>query len=264
MKIRHLLALTCALPFSLHTHAELSEEFLYSAPKVQLYMTYAEFKMGHYEQAKEMWDSIGGKGIGEANFNLGILYEQGLGVEKNLTTARDKYLTAARHGSRAGAYQVGLMHSHSPDLVDEATARQWLTVAAIDGDEDAQALLAKMDGKEQAETPMGRVRSAISKGNIEQAIQQLEQLTANDHPPAAALTQLGWLYESGLGVERDIDKAAQLFEQAASAGDAKAQYAIAIMYRTGVGREQDENQATKWLKAAAAQDYAPAIAQLQQ
>ncbi|TNE95326.1 MAG: sel1 repeat family protein, partial [Gammaproteobacteria bacterium] len=101
-KTRYVL-LTLLIAAQAQAETELPEEFQAAEPRMQLYMAYAEFKMAHYETAREMWLHITGKGSGEAAFNLGILYEQGMGVERDLTKARDYYLLAAEKGSRAGA-----------------------------------------------------------------------------------------------------------------------------------------------------------------
>ncbi|MDQ3195732.1 MAG: sel1 repeat family protein, partial [Pseudomonadota bacterium] len=49
-------------------------------PVIGNYKGYAEFKMGHYETARVIWEALAKRGNGEANFNLGTLYEDGLGV----------------------------------------------------------------------------------------------------------------------------------------------------------------------------------------
>ena len=48
----------------------------------------------------------------------------------------------------------------------------------------------------------------------------------------------------------------------AVAGDAEAQYAVAVMYRTGKGQPLDREQSLIWLKRAAGQNYPAAMAAL--
>jgi len=57
-----------------------------------------------------------------------------------------------------------------------------------------------------------------------------------------------------------LAEAARLFMQSAEAGDAEAQYAIAVMYRTGKGQPQDREQSLAWLKRSAGQNYPAAVA----
>jgi len=258
-KIRTMLA---ALLVSLCTQAEveLPEEFHAAEPKMQLYLAYAEFKMAHYEVAREMWLHISGKGSGEAAFNLGILYEQGMGVEKDLMVARDYYLHAAEKGSRAGAYQVGLMHMNHPELVNAEIATHWLTIAALDGDEDAADMLKSINmGGAAEDSPMLKVRQLIAKGEVDQARELLIEMAEATPPNYEAVTRLAWLYETGLGVEQDIDRAGELFKVAAEAGNAEAQYALSVMYETGVGQPMDKAQSRHWLQLSADQNYQPAL-----
>ena len=70
------------------------------------------------------------------------------------------------------------------------------------------------------------------------------------------------MYEAGRGVERSLPEAARRFELAALAGEAEAQYALAVMHRTGRGRERDLAQSLVWLRLAAAQGYPAAVAAL--
>jgi TPR repeat protein len=58
----------------------------------------------------------------------------------------------------------------------------------------------------------------------------------------------------------DLQEAARRFELAAHAGNAEAQYALAVMLRTGRGRAMDLVQSAQWLQRAAAQNYPAAVA----
>lgn len=260
-----IIGLLLFLPYSLNTQAapQLPEDFYSAQPKMQLYMAYAEFKMAHYDTAHAMWQLIHKKGNGEAAFNLGILYEQGMGVVQSLQQAKTYYLSAAEKGSRAGAYQVGLMHMNYPDLVARDVAEHWLTIAALDGDSDAAELLqAIQSGENPSDDPMLGIRQLIAKGLVEEALQKLIELSNTQPPNLEAVTRLAWLYEAGLGVEQDIEQAGKLFKLAAEAGNAEAQYSVSVMYETGVGQIQDRSQSQYWLEQSAKQDYQPAVDKL--
>ncbi|WP_461516625.1 tetratricopeptide repeat protein [Porticoccus sp.] len=258
----HIGYLLIALLLSTHAQAEpdLPEEFHAAQPKMQLYMAYAEFKMAHYDVARKMWLHITGKGSGEAAFNLGILYEQGLGVDQDIPKARDYYLLAAEKGSRAGAYQVGLMHMNHPELVSAETATHWLTIAALDGDEDAADMLKSINlGDDAEDDPILKVRQLIAIGEVDQARELLIEMSEASPPDYVAMTRLAWLYETGLGVEQDIHRAGELFKIAAEGGNAEAQYALSVMYETGVGQLKDTDLAQYWLQQSAKQHYQLAV-----
>lgn len=61
-------------------------------------------------------------------------------------------------------------------------------------------------------------------------------------------------YRSG-----DKASAAQLWEQAAQAGNADAQYKLFVLYRKGDGVAQNEQQSLHWLNESAKQGYKPAV-----
>ena len=107
----------------------------------------------------------------------------------------------------------------------------------------------------------GYAIAAFSIGTIYQ-----ENLDEPDYPKAAewfgksldagflpAATQLGWLYESGNGVEEDHGKAAALYLQAAEAGDADGQVHLGYLYENGIGVPQNAGLAVRWYRAAADQ-----------
>lgn len=235
----------------------LPDDFLSASPTVKLFKAYAEFKMANYDLAQGMWLSIQGSARAEALFNLGILYDQGLGVAADIDQALTYYRQAARLGSRSAAYQLGVLYLNDPRLLrDEGEAEHWLTVAAHDGDEDATRLLRQLAG-EAKDDPLYRIQQLLRRGETEQAVSHLHQLAGQGDP--RALTRLAWLYEAGLGVGKDLDQAARLFRQAAEAGHAPAQYALAVMLMTGSGQKQDVEAGITWLQKAADQGYASAI-----
>ncbi len=69
---------------------------------------------------------------------------------------------------------------------------------------------------------------------------------AQDDPMQAAITA----YEAG-----EFNKAGQLWEPLASAGNAQAQYAMAVLYHKGQGRPADFGRALDWYRKAAGQDH---------
>lgn len=253
-----------------NSDTELSDEFVDAQPRIQLYMAYAEFKMGNHQLAQQMWLNIGGSGRAEALFNLANMYTQGVGVNQDLKKGLGLYQLSAEAGSRSAAYQLGVIYLSSSDFQNEEQARHWLTVAALDGDSDAAELLVGLDNNDpsdpmsevQALDPMSEVQALLMNGEAEQALEKLQRLAETTPPNIRAVTRLAWLYESGLAVERDLTRAAELFMQAAKAGDAEAQYAISVMYQTGVGKPQDSQQADQWLQRSAAQGFQAALNKL--
>lgn len=233
----------------------LREEFYDAEPRIQLYMAYAEFKMGHHDTAREMWLNIQGRGEAEAKFNLGNLYDQGVGVNQDTQQAIQYYRASAEAGSRASSYQLGLIYLNHPKFKNKVLAEYWLSKAAVAGDDDAAKLLATLSTGQESQNALFEVTRLISMGERDRAIALLIELSQSRPINPKTLTRLAWFYESGNGVEQDIDKAAKLFRQAAEAGDAEAQYALSIMLSTGVGQPINQQESELWLQKAAAQNF---------
>ena len=228
----------------------------------RLFAAYAKFKMADYAGAREIWEKIGTGGQGEALFNLAILYEDGLGVAPNVEYALMLYRKAGTAGSRSAQYRLGqLLLNGERTSRNEAEATQWLERAAEQGDEDAAALLKGLEGNSTTAQTDVAVK-AFNSGDYSRAATLWRKRA--DSGEANAQARLAWLYEAGLGVERDMEEAAHLFGFAAKAGEVEAQYALAVMLKTGSGVEQDPEQSMIWLKKAAAQGHPSAIAALQE
>lgn len=236
--------------------SNLPDDFYKVEPRIQLYMAYAEFKMGNHQTAILMWRHIGSS---EALFNLANMHTQGIGVPLDIDHGVELYKQAAKEGSRAATFQLGLIYLNDPKLKDTVLAKHWLSLAAMDGDEEASQLLADLDAGVSNKDPLQQVDKFLRAGLHEQALGLLHQLSNGAAPDYRAITRLAWLYESGLAVERDIERAGRLFLLAARHGNAEAQYAVAVMFRTGKGQAADNDQAAFWLQQSASRGYQPAI-----
>lgn len=252
-------------------HAELLDEAeiadVVRKPNIGLYKGYAEFKMAHYAEAKQIWTALADRGVGEAWFNLGILAEDGLGEAKDIGEARRRYEKGGEAGSRNAALRLSiLLQSSRLGAPDPAAARHWLQRAAELGDEDAAAQLAALDGKSAApaaaaDSRLIAARRLEADGQLPAAIAAYQAIA--DAGDARGLTRLAWLYEAGRGVPRSLDSAARLFRKAAEAGEAEGQYALSVMLDTGAGQAKNPEEALRWLRASAAGGYQPAVESLQ-
>ncbi|TCK05852.1 hypothetical protein CLV83_2786 [Marinobacterium mangrovicola] len=252
-----LMALFCMPLAQAAEVTELPDDFYAAQPTVQLFKAYAEFKMANYEIAQQMWLSIDGSARAEARFNLGILYDDGLGVEADLHRALAYYREAALAGSRSASYRLGLLYLRDPRMAtDIDEARYWLSRAALDGDADAAKLLQGMTDNSTTGDGMQKAEALLLDGESRQAVELLTQLAQQGDP--AAINRLAWIYESGVHVEKDLNRAAELFLQAAELGDASSQYALGVMLMTGAGMSKDGDKAKRWLKQAAGQGHVSA------
>lgn len=89
-----------------------------------------------------------------------------------------------------------------------------------------------------------------------------KQLSLAKDGNVKAMYDVGKLYERGRGVVRDISKAAEFFQQSASAGNPSAQARLGILYFEGRGVKQNYKKALSLLNSAANKNIPSAQYQL--
>ena len=95
------------------------------------------------EAAAHWFDHAAKKGLAPAQFRLASLYEKGIGVKKNLATARDLYRAAADRGHGKAMHNLAVLYAEGIDGPgDYRTAAQWFRKAAERGVIDSQYNLA--------------------------------------------------------------------------------------------------------------------------
>lgn len=96
-----------------------------------------------------------------ATFNLGICYELGLGVERNLKMALECYRVASAMGHAKAMYNVGIFHIHGLGGLpkNRKAARHYFMAAAKLGQIDAQKALGMVPQQKHQENddPYGSV-----------------------------------------------------------------------------------------------------------
>ena len=70
---------------------------------------------------------------------------------------------------------------------------------------------------------------------------------------ARAQTQLGYMYETGIGVPQDYHLAALWYHRAAEQGEPRAQHLLGLLLNKGFGVPVNFIESHKWLNLAAAQ-----------
>lgn len=75
------------------------------------------------------------KGHADSQFNLGLMYEQGIGVGKDEKEAVVWYGKSAALGNAAAQFNLGVLHENGRGTkVDFAKANQWYRKASVQGD----------------------------------------------------------------------------------------------------------------------------------
>lgn len=167
------------------------------------------FNSMNYAQALELWTKAKDSGDVDAMFRIGTLYEQGLGVEKDLNIAyHDYYIKAARDGSPEAlaffeddgtitdAVSQFLKGHQFNDQSQLHKAFYWYQKSAAQGDELAQSAMGTCyrDG------------IGVAK-NEKEAIFWFWRAISHKENLSITWVNLGSCYEEGIGVDKDEDTA---------------------------------------------------------
>jgi len=171
------------------------------------------------------------QGHAEAENNLGLLYEAGLGVEHDASAAAEWYRLAAKQGLADAQNNLGLLFDRGDGVAeDPGLAAKWYRKAAEQGHLAAQKNLAGLYS-------IGRG----VKHNSQKAL--LWTLRAKE------------LEVDGSERLRGLATAPETVTLVAEQGDPRTQYREGSRLRTGTGVPQDPFEALKWLEKAAVQGH---------
>jgi len=194
------------------------------------------------------------QGDAGAQYRLGVQYEYGRGVPKDLGRAAEFFQKAADQGNADAQFWLGSLYQFGgpgqgvPKDLEKAVVLY--QKAADQGQRVAQLNLGTCYRKGEG-VPKDLRKAA-----------ELYQKAA-DQGMVAAQSGLGELYESGEGVPKDLGKAAELYQKAADYGYFPAQNNLGRLYENGEGVPKDLEKARELYQKAANRDFKPAIANLE-
>ena len=100
---------------------------------------YQAYLKGDYATALGEWLPLAELGDAEAEFNVGVMYDQGHGVTQDFGEAAKWYHKAASQGFVDAQINLGMMHSHGHGVTrNHILALMWYKRAAAQGDETAR------------------------------------------------------------------------------------------------------------------------------
>ena len=90
----------------------------------------AAFKKGDYQAAYREWKAAADKGQPDAQYDLGLLYAKGLGVQRDLQVAQQWYEAAAAQGNAQAEYSLAQMYAQGWGIpTDQASTLRWMEMA---------------------------------------------------------------------------------------------------------------------------------------
>ena len=205
-----------------------------------------------------------------AIFNLGTAYYNGDGVSIDDVRAYAWFLLAQNLGDQSAADAVKRMKEGAAGR-SQSAAFEKIGDMYQKGDDLPQSSIKAVDWyRKAAEDDKGRVQMKLASlllrgqsatSNYGEVHSLCEKAAKAKFPPGAYC--MGELYEQGLGVERDISKAAKWFSVAANMGVAAAAYRVGEMYWRGEGLKQDRISAYEFIYLASTSDLPDARQELE-
>lgn len=108
---------------------------------------YQSYLKGDYQAAFEEWQPLAELGDAEAQYNLGVMFDEGASVEQDLAQAARWYRKAAEQGFVDAQTNLGMMYYRGEGVpADLNEASRWLQRAADMGDLEAANLLEQIAG----------------------------------------------------------------------------------------------------------------------
>ena len=90
---------------------------------------------------------------------------------------------------------------------------------------------------------------AFESKSYEDAVDLFEEAALDGD--SRAQCNLGYCYEMGYGIDRDVKKAVKWYQRAAEQDNARAQYNLGVCYQAGLGVERDPDRAEEYFNQAA-------------
>jgi len=220
----------------LFTCAAIGAAFLVSPVWAQSYDDGArDYNKRDYHTAMKNWEPLAAKGDVKAQFNVGLLYAQGLGVDLDAKQAVKYWEMAAAQKNPDAAYQIGRVYADGRPGIDKnaAEAAKWFRKAGDLGSAPAQSLLGDLYMRGEG----------VAKSEKD-AFTWYKKAVAQGYTPAMA--SMGAMYESGKGVPVDKAKAYTYFTLAvAKATGREAEVATASRNRVASALKPEQVKAAR-------------------
>ena len=168
------------------------------------------FQRKDYATAYRIWKPLADHGDAEAQFNLAILYERGLGVRRDLSEAFELCHLAAAQGMPQAEVELGRMYARGWGTAQRfGEALQWFEKAADQGDPDGERNVGWLYNEGYGVPRDYKIAA------------KWYQLAA-DHGNAEGQYHLANLYLEGNGVRKDPVQAYCLLTRAAASNEKAA------------------------------------------
>ena len=183
------------------------------------------YAQGNFLKARDIWQKLAEEGDAQAMNNLGVLYDQGHGVEPDTGRALHWFAQSAKAGHPSGMSNYGRMLEQGRGIAaNPQEAARWFDLAARQGQPEAQYNLGLL--YERGRGVPQDDKAAAAWYSRAAAQQQSE-----------SLARLGHFYRAGRGVAKNPGRAVLLLYAAAMSGEAGAIRELEEMAKEGPARQ---------------------------
>lgn len=204
-----------------------------------------------YALALKILKPLATQGHSQAQITMGLIYEGGHGVPKDVDEATRWYLMAAKQGEPMVQHFMGVKYFQGQGVEQNyLEAAKWWAMAAKAGIADSQFNLGLMYYR-----GLGITKDYVKAGEL------FEAAAIQDHGDAQY--SLAVMHAFGQSKEKNYAIAIKWFRKAAEQDMPQAQYNIGVFYENAYGVEKNLNEAKRWYQLAAAQGLQEAADKLQ-
>ena len=181
------------------------------------------YSKGELESAASIFLQLAEMGDPIAQYNIGVMFENGKGIEQDYKIAQNWYKRSAEQDNIEAAYALGSIYYKGKGLEkNNEEAFKWFKIAAEKGFAAAQSNLGSLYFYGEG----------VSK-NYEKAFEWFNKAAEQDEP--TSFYNLGWMYKTGTGVIEDSLQAYKWFDLSAKKGNSLAFREIGDLFYTGRG-----------------------------
>ncbi|MBQ7273311.1 MAG: SEL1-like repeat protein [Bacteroidales bacterium] len=207
-----------------------------------------------YEKGRYWYEKAAEKEDAAALNDLGVIYDQGLGVENNYAQAVSYYMRAAKAGSASGCNNLAYAYYNGQGVTQDINlCVQWLE-KAYDIDKDFKSELGLGYYYVGKAYYNGKANNQPVEQNYEKAFRyfkKAEEMGMEKKIDIADLNQcLGICYEDGKGVTKDVDEALRYYRKSAEMGNAEAMNSVGVFYHEGISVQKNTEIAMELFRKA--------------
>lgn len=207
------------------------------------------YENSHYATALKELEPLANEGDATAQYYVGLMYDNGFGVEQDYSQSFAWYLKSALQNDTDAQYNLAYMYANAqgtPQDLDKAL--EWYQKSANGGDDgDAQFNLGHLyeygmiqDVEDSQTIPIDYKKAVY-----------WYRIAADKYKDSDAQLNLGFMYDRGYGIPQSYATALKYYKLSAAQDNAQAQYNIGYMYEHGEGVTKDKATAILWYEKAA-------------